>query len=85
MIHFDATNASGWRHSSGLTRVSRRLLAELGPAARPMRWPPGASGPGSGDWFLTPELFSEWERPGLTGFIERRPCRLAAITTMRSR
>jgi glycosyltransferase involved in cell wall biosynthesis len=79
MIHFDATNVSGWRHSSGLARVSRRLLTELGTAGRPIRWPFASAGPGSGDWFLTPELFSEWERPGFTEFIERRPCRLAAI------
>jgi glycosyltransferase involved in cell wall biosynthesis len=35
--------------------------------------------PGPADWVLTPELFSEAERPGFTDFLERRPCRLAAV------
>ncbi|HEY5079516.1 MAG TPA: glycosyltransferase [Opitutaceae bacterium] len=78
MIFFDTTNASGWSHGSGLARVSRRLAAELGDAATSVRWPDlPAAGPG--DWFLTPELFSESERPGFTAFLERRPCRVAAI------
>jgi hypothetical protein len=79
MILFDTTNASSWRHASGLARVSRRLRTELGGSAAPVRWdalPPGA---GPRDWFLTPELFSEAERPGFSAFLERRPCRLAAL------
>jgi glycosyltransferase involved in cell wall biosynthesis len=79
MIYFDTTNASAWRHSSGLTRVSRRLQEELGSAARPARWPALGVQPGSADWMLTPELFSEFERPGFTAFLDRKPCRLAAI------
>jgi glycosyltransferase involved in cell wall biosynthesis len=79
MIFFDTTSASAWRHTSGLARVSRRLLGELGDSAKAVRWDrmPGKAGPA--DWFLTPELFSEAERPGFTAFLERRPCRLAAV------
>ncbi len=79
MILFDETNAASWSHSSGLTRVSRRLKAELGDAARGVRWPALAAAPDPGDWILTAELFSEHERPGVTAFLERRPCRIAAI------
>ncbi len=79
MIYFDTTDASTWSHSSGLARVSRRLQEELGESARPGRWPQLAQDPGPGDWMLTPELFSEFERPGFSAFLDRRPCRLAAI------
>jgi len=79
MIFFDTTEASTWRHASGLARVSRRLRSELGVAATTVRWPGMRTAPGAGDWMLTPELFSESERPGFTAFLERRPCRLAAI------
>jgi glycosyltransferase involved in cell wall biosynthesis len=51
----------------------------LGNAARGVAWPWAAAVPAPGDWILTAELFSEHERPGLTEFLERRPCRLAAI------
>jgi glycosyltransferase involved in cell wall biosynthesis len=79
MIFLDTTKASSWRHSSGLARVSRRLLEELGDSAREARWPTLASEPAKGDWILIPELFSEHERPGFTAFLANRPCRLAAI------
>jgi glycosyltransferase involved in cell wall biosynthesis len=79
MIFFDTTNASSWGHASGLARVSRRLRDELGGAARGARWPEIGSLPGESDWILTPELFSEAERPGLTAFLDGRPCRMAAI------
>jgi glycosyltransferase involved in cell wall biosynthesis len=79
MIFFDTTQASSWRHASGLARVSRRLREELGGAARDTRWPGMRTAPGPGDWMLTPELFSEAERPGFTGFLDKRPCRLAAV------
>ena len=79
MILFDETDVSGWRHASGLARVSRRLRAELGGAARPARWPALRTAPGPSDWVFTPELFAERERPGVTAFLERRPCRLAAL------
>ncbi len=79
MILFDTTSASSWRHASGLARVSRRLLGELGASARAVRWPGLQGRIDPADWFLSPELFSEAERPGFTAFIDRRPCRLAAI------
>ena len=41
MIHFDVTKAAEGRHASGLQRVSRQLLAALGPAATPVRWDAG--------------------------------------------
>jgi glycosyltransferase involved in cell wall biosynthesis len=79
VILFDTTNTSHWRHSSGLTRVSRRLREELGSAAKPVQWPWETAGATSADWILTPELFSEDERPGLVSLLGGRPCRLAAI------
>jgi glycosyltransferase involved in cell wall biosynthesis len=79
MIFFDTTRASSWRHASGLARVSRRLKDELGESARGAGWPEIAALPAKSDWILTPELFSEHERPGFTAFLEVRPCRLAAI------
>src|SRR5271157_2832258 len=79
MIFFDTTQASTWRHASGLARVSRRLREELGSAAMDTSWPGMRTAPGPADWVLTPELFSEAERPGFTAFLDRRPCRLAAV------
>jgi glycosyltransferase involved in cell wall biosynthesis len=79
MIYFDVTQASSWRHRSGLMRVSTRLLEELGPAAVAARWPRHWAAAGADDWLLTVELFSEAERPGLRAFLDQRPCRLAAI------
>lgn len=79
MIYFDTTSASSWKHASGLARVSRRLREELGPRCRPLAWPEIGAAAGKGDWILTPELFSDAERPGFVDFLGRRACRLAAI------
>jgi glycosyltransferase involved in cell wall biosynthesis len=79
MIFFDTTSASSWKHASGLARVSRRLMDELGVAAVGARWPDIAALPAKSDWILTPELFSEAERPGFTALLNQRPCRMAAI------
>lgn len=79
MIFLDTTSASSWRHASGLARVSRRLKDELGSAATGAGLPEIAKLPGKSDWILTPELFSEAERPGLTALLDKRPCRMAAI------
>jgi glycosyltransferase involved in cell wall biosynthesis len=79
MIYFDVTQASGWRHRSGLMRVSTRLREELGASAVETRWPEGPAGPGPDDWLLTVELFSEAERPGIQAWLDRRPCRAAAV------
>lgn len=79
MIYFDTTSASSWRHTSGLARVSRRLLEELGGSATGAKWPEIGGRAQGADWILTPELFSEWERPGISDFLGRRSSRLAAI------
>lgn len=81
MIHLDVTKTTGARHRSGLTRVTSRLLAELGAHAAPSRWPSAANTrrPGPPDWWLTAELFSEEERPGITAFLESGTLHTAAI------
>jgi glycosyltransferase involved in cell wall biosynthesis len=87
MIYFDTTKAGDVRHRSGLTRVSARLLAEFGDTTCAVLWdgrwlerktrrPIELK---SDDWLLTPELFSPEERTGWSGFLEQRPCRIAAI------
>lgn len=78
MIHFDVTKSGARRHHSGLMRVSARLRAELGGAATEVRWSAWDRNVRPEDWFLTAELFSEAERPGLADFLAARPCRLAA-------
>ena len=79
MIYFDATKAGTTGHRSGLMRVSARLAAGLGAAAREIRWPAWNRAVRADDWFFTGELFSEEERPGFSDFLAARPCRLAAI------
>lgn len=89
MIYFDVTKTGAARHRSGLMRVSARLREELGANARSVVWKEGgwslAENPrerapfGSQDWLLTPELFSEPERPGFWRFLHEPRCRLAAI------
>ena len=90
MIYYDVTKMAGARQKSGLTRVSSRLLEELGAAVRTVIWdsrrkefvgdddkhPPHFS---AEDWLLTVELFSEEERPGFQEWMERRKCRTAAM------
>lgn len=79
MIHFDITKAGPSAHRSGLSRVSARLRDELGGLASPVSWETWDRRAGPTDWFCTAELFSEAERPGWWAFLERPPCRLAAI------
>lgn len=87
MIYFDVSKTGGASHLSGLTRVSSRLVQELGAAVTPVFWDGGfrefkRRKPvefRAEDWLLTAELFSERERPGFWKFVEARPCRLAAI------
>jgi glycosyltransferase involved in cell wall biosynthesis len=44
-----------------------------------VKWP-SVKGPYEpGDWFLTPEIFSEADRPGFAAFMAGRPCRFAAV------
>lgn len=89
MIYYDVTKMGAAAHRSGLTRLSRRLLDELGDNVRPVVWrrealvSAGANGAtiklNASDWLFTVELFSEAERPGWREFLVRRPCRLAAM------
>jgi glycosyltransferase involved in cell wall biosynthesis len=79
MIFFDVTKTGAAGHRSGLTRVSARLLAELGPAATPVRWTEWKRTAQRDDWFVTSEVFSEAERPGFSEFLAQRPCRTAAV------
>jgi glycosyltransferase involved in cell wall biosynthesis len=79
MIFLDVTKAASSRHRSGLVRVGARLAENFGLAAHQIAWPKWDRAVKRGDWFLTPELFSEAERPGFTAFLEERPCRFAAI------
>ncbi len=79
MIFFDVTKTGSAGHRSGLTRVSGRLAGELGAAATAVRWATWDRGLDAGDWFLTSELFSEEERPGITEFLAKRRGRAAAI------
>jgi glycosyltransferase involved in cell wall biosynthesis len=87
MIYFDVTKSGKAGHRSGLTRVSSRLLGELGTAAVPVTWDAvwreardgKPVSPSAADWLLTGELFSEEERPGLGEFLRTRLCRAAAI------
>lgn len=87
MIAYDVTKMGAARHKSGLTRVSARLLAVLGPAVRPVRWTAGGFHDAAGaavrfrpdDWLLTVEVFGGAERPGFREFVAARPCRLGAL------
>jgi glycosyltransferase involved in cell wall biosynthesis len=79
MIYVDVTKTAAAGHRSGLTRVTSRLLAELGGEATPLAWPFAKGARRHQDWLLTAELFSEFERPGITEFLDARHCRAAAI------
>ncbi len=79
MIFFDATKTGSSGHRSGLMRVSARLADELGAAVCAVSWAKWDRRMGPGDWFLTSELFSEEERPGLTKFLLAHAGRTAAI------
>ncbi len=79
MIFYDVTKSAAARQRSGLVRVNRRLREELGDAVRESVWPaPGAEAK-AGDWWVTTELFSEEERPGLGEFLRTRRCRAGAV------
>lgn len=79
MIYFDVTKSAKSSHASGLMRVNRRLLAELGAAATPVRWGEPRPAWGPDDWYLTTETFDVRQRPGFADFLAQRPCRLAAM------
>lgn len=94
MLYFDVTKVAGQSHRSGIVRVSQCLRHELSRLAAggmtevvwsdrhatfvgAARGVPIAAGPA--DWLLTPELFSELERPGLSSWLISRSCRAAAL------
>jgi glycosyltransferase involved in cell wall biosynthesis len=90
MIYYDTTKMGAVRHRSGLTRLTSRLLEELGGGVTPVAWDGRrrdfTAGPRRGpvdfvpaDWLLTVEQFCEAERPGFTDFVRQPPCRLAAM------
>lgn len=79
MIFLDMTKTSTAGHRSGLLRVGTRLSQNFVLAAAKAVWPDWDRAVKRGDWFLTPELFSESERPGFTAFLDARPCRFAGI------
>lgn len=94
ILWFDTTKAGAQTHRSGLTRVSGRLreelACELGQNLRTAQWharkrqwcDADTRTPivlGEGDWLLTPELFSEEERPGIGAWLEANGARAAAI------
>src|SRR4051812_9004041 len=89
MIYYDVTKMAGARQKSGLTRVSSRLLEELGDSVRAVTWERSAFAfadePAEDvefrpeDWLLTVELFSSAERQGFQAWLERRECRAGAM------
>lgn len=91
MIYYDTTKMGAARHRSGLTRLTSRIMEELGGVVTPVTWDGKQrtfTGPGkkrapvpfaAADWLLTVEQFCEAERPGFTEFVGRPPCRLAAM------
>ncbi len=90
MIYYDTTKMGVAKHRSGLTRLTSRLMEELGGAVTPVAWDgrrrtftAGSNrGPvefSPADWLLTVEQFCEGDRPGFTEFVRNPPCRLAAM------
>jgi len=79
MIFFDETKSGRARHLSGLMRVNRRLREEFGDAVTPVAWKKWDRQAEPTDWFFTTEIFDGEERKGWAEFIERPPCRIAAV------
>jgi glycosyltransferase involved in cell wall biosynthesis len=90
MIYYDITKMGAAKHRSGLMRLTSRLMEELGSTVKPVLWEGRqrafVSGPqrevvkfNATDWFFTVEMFSESERPGISAFLQKPPCRLAAM------
>lgn len=93
-VYFDITKTSRQGHASGIRRTAQRLGDALGKSLGdrfvPVVWngrrkalvtAVGGEGiqPVGRDWFLTVEPFAPDERPGFDRFLEKRPCRLAAV------
>lgn len=90
MIYYDTTKLGPARYRSGLTRLTSRLMEELGSTVTPVSWDGRRRAFVTGkqrepvgwaavDWLFTVELFSEAERPGFWAFVQNPPCRLAAM------
>jgi len=92
MIYYDTTKMGAAKHRSGLTRLTSRLMEELGGVVTPVAWDgrrrtfviaAKKERPvvrfAAEDWLLSVEQFSEAERPGFTEFVRNPPCRLAAM------
>lgn len=79
MIWFDTTKSGRSGHHSGLLRMNRRLLAELGASATAVAGTAWSRQAQTHDWFLTAEVFSPDERPGWAELMANRPCRMAAV------
>jgi glycosyltransferase involved in cell wall biosynthesis len=79
MIWFDVTKSQTARHKSGLIRLGGRLREELGGEAAAAAWTEVRDRAAPDDWWVTTELFSEMERPGIGEFIRSGRCRTAAI------
>ncbi|WP_221032970.1 glycosyltransferase [Actomonas aquatica] len=79
MIYFDVTKSAKARHASGLMRVNRRLRDELGEAVQPVVWGKDRPDFRPDDWYFTTETFDVAQRPGFAEFLDRPPCRLAAL------
>lgn len=92
-IYWDVTKVSKNRVFSGLNRVSQRLrqaLSEAGEEVIPVAWSLRNSTylhfpsrellhPTTKDVFVTPELFSEHERPGVNAWVQRFKGRCFAV------
>ncbi|MEQ9823879.1 MAG: glycosyltransferase [Puniceicoccaceae bacterium] len=92
-IYWDVTKVSKNRVFSGLNRVSQRLrqaLSEAGEEVIPVAWSLRNSTylcfpsrepihPTTRDVFVTPELFSEHERPGANAWVQRFKGRCFAV------
>lgn len=79
MVYFDVTKSGNARHRSGLNRVSERLREEWGNGLKPVAWERWNREVGGDDWYFTPELFSDAERPGWSEWLRTVRCRRAAI------
>lgn len=90
MIYYDTTKMGAAKHRSGLTRLTSRIMEELGGLVTPVAWDGRQRTFAAGkkrepvrfsadDWLLTVEQFCEAERPGFSAFVQNPPCRLAAM------
>ena len=90
MIYYDTTKMGAAKHRSGLTRLTSRIMEEMGSTITQVAWNGALRNFATrgkaaavrftpADWLLTVEQFSEAERPGFRAFLANPPCRLAAM------